>query len=106
MPSIPCTGVNARDALLTVEWNDGTSAEFPGIWLRDNLPEDRDRHSGQRQIDVTELPIEPRIGSATLEEAHVRMLWKGESRVSSFELAWLYEQAATGGGRPELDLHH
>jgi alpha-ketoglutarate-dependent taurine dioxygenase len=105
-PPVAAAGVRACDTSLSVEWDDGTSAVFPGIWLRDNLPEDRDRHSGQRQIDVTELPIEPRIGSATLEEAHVRILWKGESRVSSFELAWLYEHAAAGGARPELDLHH
>jgi alpha-ketoglutarate-dependent taurine dioxygenase len=93
MPSIPCTCVNARDALLSVEWNDGTSAEFASIWLRDNLPEDRDGYSGQRLIDVTELPLRPRIRTATLADATVSVAWQDESRVSTFALDWLYEQA-------------
>ena len=51
-PPVAAAGVRACDTSLSVEWDDGTRAVFPGIWLRDNLPEDRDRHSGQRQIDV------------------------------------------------------
>src|ERR1700722_9405885 len=100
MPSIPCTCVSARDALLSVEWNDGTSAEFASIWLRDNLPEDRDGYSGQRLIDVTELPLQPRIRSATLADATVRVAWQDESRVSTFALDWLYEQARHCHGSP------
>src|SRR3984885_1224533 len=103
MPSIPCTCVNARDALLSVEWNDGTSAEFASIWLRDNLPEDRDRYSGQRLIDVTQLPAEARIRTAELSGSEVRILWQDESRASSFALGWLYEQTVRSG-RPERDV--
>jgi alpha-ketoglutarate-dependent taurine dioxygenase len=100
MPSIPCTCVNARDALLSVEWNDGTSAQFASIWLRDNLPEDRDGYSGQRLIDVTELPLQPRIRTATLDEATVSVAWQDESRVSTFALDWLYQQATHSHDSP------
>jgi alpha-ketoglutarate-dependent taurine dioxygenase len=103
MPSIPCTCVNARDVLLSVEWDDGTSAEFASIWLRDNLPEDRDGYSGQRLIDVTELPLQPRIRSATLADATVRVAWQDESRVSTFALDWLYEQAMHWHDSPALE---
>ena len=34
--------------MLNIEWGDGTSSEFSSLWLRDNLLEDRDPHSGQR----------------------------------------------------------
>jgi alpha-ketoglutarate-dependent taurine dioxygenase len=104
MPSVVSSGVIAHDASLTVEWDDGTSGQFASVWLRDNLPEDRDGHSGQRLIDVTELPVEPRIRTATLADTDVRIVWRDESRVSTFALDWLYEQAAARHGRPELEV--
>jgi gamma-butyrobetaine dioxygenase len=103
-PSVVSTGVTARHASLTVEWNDGTSGEFASVWLRDNLPEDRDRHSGQRLIDVTDLPVEPRIRAAMLADTDVRVAWEGEARVSSFAADWLYEHAVGRHRRPELQL--
>src|ERR1700681_908950 len=103
MLSAACAGVSARDALLIVEWTDGISGEFPSIWLRDNLPEDRDSYSGQRLIDVTDLPIDPRIRTATLADTKVRIVWQDESRVSMFALDWLYEHALTRHQGPPLE---
>src|SRR5258708_35854876 len=51
---------------LTIEWADGAVAQFPGVWLRDNLPEDRDPHSGQRLVDIPDLPARPLIRSASV----------------------------------------
>jgi gamma-butyrobetaine dioxygenase len=104
MPPVVCTGVTARPGSLTLEWADGTIGEFASVWLRDNLPENRDRHSGQRLIDVTELPLEPRIRTATLADHDLRVDWDGESCVSNFAVDWLYEHAAARHGRPELQL--
>jgi alpha-ketoglutarate-dependent taurine dioxygenase len=100
-PPIACTRVSADEATLTIEWNDGTSAEFASIWLRDNLPQDRDAYSGQRVIDVTDLPLDARIGSATLADAAVRVAWLDEVRSSMFALDWLYQQAL-GRDRPAV----
>jgi len=85
--------VSARPEALRIDWADGTTGEFASIWLRDNLPEDRDRHSGQRLVDVTELPDEPLIRAAALTDTSVRIVWEQESRASTFELDWLYEHA-------------
>jgi alpha-ketoglutarate-dependent taurine dioxygenase len=93
MPSVVSTKVSVRDALLTVEWDDRTTGEFPSLWLRDNLQEDRDPYSGQRLIDVTELPLEPRIRTATLADTQLRVVWQDEARVSTFALDWLYAHA-------------
>ena len=79
-PAAVSTEVTAERTALIIHWNDGTYGEFASIWLRDNLPEDRDSHSGQRLIDVTDLPQEPRIGSATLAEADLLISWQGEDR--------------------------
>jgi alpha-ketoglutarate-dependent taurine dioxygenase len=92
-PPIARTRLGADGSTLAIEWSDGTSVEFDSIWLRDNLPEERDAYSGQRVIDVTDLPPDPRIRSATLAEASVLVLWQDEARTSTFALDWLYQQA-------------
>ena len=80
--------------LLGVEWADGTSSEFASIWLRDNLRDDRDPHSGQRLIDIADLPEDPRISSAVAQNGAVQVEWEGESRTGAFELEWLLASAA------------
>ena len=54
--------------MLSIEWADGTSSEFASLWLRDNLREDRDPHSGQRLVDIADLPEDPRIRSAAAQQ--------------------------------------
>jgi alpha-ketoglutarate-dependent taurine dioxygenase len=95
-PAAVSTEVTAGQGALIIHWGDGTYGEFASIWLRDNLPEDRDSHSGQRLIDVTDLPQEPRIRSATLLEADLLISWQGEDRSSIIKLDWLYQQCGTG----------
>jgi len=104
-PPIACTRVSADDWTLAIEWNDGTSAEFASIWLRDNLPEDRDAYSGQRIIDVADLPLDPRIRSATLEGAAVRVVWQDEARTAMFALDWLHQRALDRDRAPAPEPH-
>jgi hypothetical protein len=87
--SITATRVSSMPASLTVEWANGDVSEFASVWLRDNLREDRDPHSGQRLIDIADLPEEPRIRSAVAQGKMVRVEWESESRSASFELDWL-----------------
>ena len=95
--------IAATPDALAVEWSDGSVGEFPGIWLRDNLPEHRDPHSNQRLVDVADLPAQPRIRSAVLRDDAVQVEWDGEARSSRFDAEWL---ALLAGGtrrrRPEL----
>jgi gamma-butyrobetaine dioxygenase len=89
--------------MLNVEWADGTLSEFASLWLRDNLPEDRDPHSGQRLIDIADLPEDPRIRSAAARGSAVNVEWESEKRSATFELEWLRKHGANGpGGRPEF----
>src|SRR6202451_1960351 len=103
MRTVDSARLTARPDSLLIEWDDGTSAEFASIWLRDNLPEDRDRYSGQRLVDVTQLPAEARIRTAELSGSEFRILWQDESRASSFALGWLYQQTGCCR-RPERDV--
>ena len=97
--------VAAVPDLLTVEWSDGGISEFASLWLRDNVREDRDPHSGQRLVDITDLPERPQIRSAVLSDGTLRVEWQGESRPATFELAWLAQHAAGRRvPRPELAI--
>ena len=79
---------------LGIEWTDGTLSEFASLWLRDNVREDRDPHSGQRLIDVADLPEHPRIRLAAVHGATLRIEWEAESRPAAFELQWLLAHAS------------
>lgn len=78
---------------LTVEWHDGRSSEFPGVWLSDNRPADRDPFSGQRLVDVLDLPPAPRIHSVVVEADAVLVQWEHEEGATRFELSWLARHA-------------
>ncbi|HLJ36857.1 MAG TPA: TauD/TfdA family dioxygenase [Steroidobacteraceae bacterium] len=96
--------VSATSGMLTVRWRDGGVSEFPSLWLRDNVREDRDPHSGQRLVDIADLPTQPRIHAARRENGSVRIEWEGEARPADFDLEWLAAQAAGGAAqRPELE---
>jgi gamma-butyrobetaine dioxygenase len=88
---------------LSIEWADGTLGEFASLWLRDNLREDRDTHSGQRLIDIADLPENPKIRSAAVRDDAVHVEWEAESRRGSFELKWLLAYASNRSpGRPQF----
>ena len=78
---------------LTLEWLDGVRSEFPSLWLRDNCPSDRDPRSGQRLIDVADVPEDPKIAGASVEEASAVIRWINEARPASFDLLWLREHS-------------
>ncbi|MDE2137383.1 MAG: TauD/TfdA family dioxygenase, partial [Gammaproteobacteria bacterium] len=97
--------VSCTPEVLIVEWAGGGSSEFASLWLRDNLAEDRDPHSGQRLVDVADLPAAPRLRAAHTEDGRVRIEWEGEARAASFALDWLAAAAAGGAARrPERQV--
>ena len=96
--------VTATPDSLTLEWADGRASEFLSIWLSDNRPDHRDAFSGQRLVDILDLPLEPRIHSAAIESDSVWIQWEGQSQATPFELSWLARHAPGEGGyrAPEL----
>jgi alpha-ketoglutarate-dependent taurine dioxygenase len=99
------TRVTAAPDALTIEWADGGASEFASLWLRDNRPEDRDAHSGQRLTDIADLPERPRIRSAVRHDGTVRIEWEGEPQAASYDLAWLGSHAhGRSPKRPEQQL--
>jgi gamma-butyrobetaine dioxygenase len=73
---------------LSITWDNGLICTYPAIWLYDNKPEHRDAHTGQRWIDVADLPPEPRIKSGHLVNTTIHLTWVDES-LSEYKLDWL-----------------
>lgn len=95
--------VSATPEALTIEWSEGGVSEFASLWLRDNVREDRDALSGQRFVDIVDLPAAPRIRKVRSDEGRVHIEWEGEARSAAFELGWLAAQADGDATlRPEL----
>ena len=92
--------VSTTPESLTVEWADGAVGEFASVWLRDNVREDRDPHSGQRLVDIADLPPDPRIRSALAHGGAVRIEWENEPRPASFDLGWLAAQIGAERAAP------
>jgi alpha-ketoglutarate-dependent taurine dioxygenase len=86
--------------LLTIVWPDGRRSEFTSLWLADNDPIYRDPHSGQRLIDVADLPDAPRIRHAALNDGHVLIEWEAGAASTSIAVKWL----ALQGKRPAAGL--
>jgi gamma-butyrobetaine dioxygenase len=96
----PARRVTSTPTSVTVEWADGRASEFLSIWLSDNRPEHRDAFSGQRLIDILDLPLQSRIHSAVLAGDSVRIEWEGQAQTTLFELSWLARHAP-GVAAPE-----
>jgi len=92
---------------LRIDWQDGRRGEFASLWLRDNCAADRDPVSGQRLVDIADLPAEPRLQSVSLADDALLVAWEGEARTATFALGWLAVQAAgRRERRPEYAIRH
>jgi gamma-butyrobetaine dioxygenase len=88
--------------LLRIDWQDGERTEVPSLWLRDNCAADRDPDSGQRLVDIADVPADPRLASVTIADDAVVVAFDGEARTATFPLRWLAAHARRGPHhRPE-----
>jgi gamma-butyrobetaine dioxygenase len=88
---------------LHLEWQDGERTEFTALWLRDNCAVDRDPVSGQRLVDIVDVPEAPRLRTVTAAADALVVEWQGEARTDIFALSWLAAQSCGRDfHRPEL----
>ncbi len=85
--------VSFRPDSLEIEWQGGARSEFASLWLRDNCPADRDATSGQRLVDVADLPESPRIEAVSTATDSIRIAWADGGNPASFDLGWLRAHA-------------
>ena len=87
---------------IRVRFVDGPEGEFTAMGLRDNQPADRDAHSGQRLVDIADLPSNLAIGSARTDGDDLVVAW-ADGTTTAYHLEWLYQQCRPAWAeRPEL----
>ena len=75
---------------LRITWADGHTSIFDSLWLRDNCPQDRDPRTGQRLVDIADLPQDPKLLSVRQpDDNSLEILWVNEPRSAQFSLSWI-----------------
>ncbi|WP_245687329.1 2-trimethylaminoethylphosphonate dioxygenase [Streptacidiphilus griseoplanus] len=80
---------------------------LPPMWLRDNCPcpECRDPHSGQKLFQITDLPRELAVASATPREddgaAVTEVVWSPDGHRSRYPAQWLLAHRPGGTAEPD-----
>ncbi|MGD8348416.1 MAG: TauD/TfdA family dioxygenase [Gammaproteobacteria bacterium] len=77
---------------LEIFWEDASHSRLQAIWLRDHcqMPSSRDPHSGQRLLNITDIPLNVGIRDARLENGRLVVEFKPDGHRSEFDLDWLY----------------
>jgi len=83
---------------VSITWGDNLCCVYPAIWLYDNNPVHREPRTGQRFIDIADLPAEPRIRDGHLIESALRLVWADDT-VAEYRLDWLFQQSS----QPAMD---
>ncbi|WFE88533.1 TauD/TfdA family dioxygenase [Roseibium porphyridii] len=85
------TSISLRgdDRVLHVAWGDGTSADFPFVWLRDNCPSGFHPQTQEREFDLTSIPMDISVSNADLEAEEIVLTWNHGDHVSRFDSGWL-----------------
>ncbi len=91
MPALSDLEVLDGGSALRVTWDQGLSARFHAIWLRDNAQDGqtRDRANGQRLITLQQVPKDTAIAEARIEGSAVQIRFQPEGKGIAFESAWL-----------------
>lgn len=90
-------------AMVHINWQDGTSADFPYIWLRDNDPAAFHPQTKERMSDLTAINLD--VSPERIEANHktLTIWWDGDDTVSAFDMDWL--RARSPGQRATDPAH-
>jgi len=80
-----------------ITWTDGHNSTFDSLWLRDNCPEDRHPTTGQRLVDIADLPANPKLRSVCQQGDHtLEICWIDEGLRARFSSEWLRSNCYCG----------
>jgi gamma-butyrobetaine dioxygenase len=93
-------------AVLRVHWSKGSSNDLSSLWLRDNHPAHCDPNSGQRFLDILDVPVDPLLVAAEVVADHLYVTWQGDTAPVLFNYQWLQRRVELGKARPEVQLRY
>jgi len=75
---------------LTVDFSDGSQAQYSLMWLLDNCPEGFHPQTGERAFDLLSVPDAPLLRSARiLGDGQLELQWEHQGPASHFAASWL-----------------
>jgi gamma-butyrobetaine dioxygenase len=77
------------ERMVRVHWQDGTTGDFPFLWLRDTCPSAWHPETQERVLDLLDVPADIAPEAVAVEDGHLRIDWAGEAGKSRFPLDWL-----------------
>lgn len=83
--------LRGEDRMLSVVWTDGTSTDFPFIWLRDNCPSGFHPQTQERQFDLTGIAVDISIAKVEQDADEIILTWSGDDHVSRYRADWLFD---------------
>jgi len=91
--AIEVLNVSFTENQLTIDWGDGRKSQLAAIWLRDHcqMPESRDPISGQRLLNITDIPNDIHIAHVEQNNDMLTIDFAPESHQSEFSLCWLLD---------------
>lgn len=72
-----------------VVWTDGTTGDFPYVWLRDNCPSGYHPDTEERTFDLLSIDEDLSPRAVRVEDGRLHVRWAGEGPESRFALDWL-----------------
>lgn len=72
------------------QWQDGSSSEFPFIWLRHNDQEELHPQTKERTFDLTSVSLDIQPNSFTINDEVLTVDWPGKETPSHYKIDWLY----------------
>jgi len=78
---------------LCIDWSDGRQSCLASIWLRDHcqMPASRDPLSGQRLLNITDIPTDIEIQSVSQKDNKLVIKFSPENHNSEFSIQWLQD---------------
>ena len=77
------------DAVMRLDFADGSSADYPYIWLRDNDPAAFHPATQERIADLTAMPPDSTPDRVRAEDGSLSIWWRDGGAPSVFDLGWL-----------------
>ncbi|KAE9631050.1 TauD/TfdA family dioxygenase [Parasedimentitalea maritima] len=90
-------------AMVHVDWQDGTSSDFPYIWLRDNDPAAFHPQTKERTGDLTSLSLDVLATKIETDGKILTIWWSGDDTISTFDCDWLRSRSP---GQRAVDPAH
>lgn len=79
-----------QNACVLLSFSDGTTAQYPYIWLRDNDPEGFHPDTQERITDLSAISPDITVADVELNDSQLLIHWEGaDSATSRFDLDWL-----------------